>query len=115
MDLKENVFRLLEIENQIKHLKQNLDDLKNQKTQIENSLKSQLDKNGMKNKNIIFNDKKISYVSQKNYETFSKKYLLETLKLYLKNENVANEVTNFLYSNRKVNENYVIKISDKKK
>lgn len=43
---------------------------------------------------------KIKYNNTKVYNSVSKKYLINILNIYFKNELMANEVTNFIYNNR---------------
>jgi hypothetical protein len=113
-DLKNNLLQLLQINNSINQYKNEIDGLKKQKDNLEKNLIFYMEKNDMTNKNIIVNDQKIKYNTTKNYETFSKKYLLNNISTFLKDENVANELVNYLYNNREIKESKSIKITNTK-
>lgn len=113
-DLKNNLLQLLQINNTINEYKNELDGLKKKKDNLEKNLIIYMENNDMTNKNIIVNDQKIKYNTTKNYETFSKKYLLNKISIFLKDENVANELVNYLYNNREIKESKSIKITQSK-
>ena len=113
-DLKNNLLQLLQINNTINQYKNEIDSLKKQKDNLEKNLIIYMEKNDMTNKNIIVNDQKIKYNTTKNYETFSKKYLLNKISTFLKDENVANELVNYLYNHREIKESKSIKITQTK-
>ena len=70
-----------------------------------------MENNKMTNKNLIVNNNKIKYNNKKNYESFSKRYLLEKSNEFFKDQNTANQFVDFLYNNRGVKESKSIKIN----
>ena len=113
-DLKNNLLELLQINNSINQYKDEIDQLKKKKDNLEKNLIIYMEKNDMTNKNIIVNNQKIKYNTTKNYETFSKKYLLNKISSFLNDEHKANELVDFLYNNREIKESKSIKIISSK-
>ena len=110
-DLKNNLSQIIQLNNAIEHQKNELDKLKKQKDVIEKNLITFME-NNMTSKNLIVNNNKIKYNTTKNYETFSKKYLLEKSNLFFKDQNnIANQFVDFLYNNRSIKESKSIKIN----
>ena len=110
-DLKNNLIKILEINNEIEQYKTELDKLKKQKDNIEKNLIIYMESNDMVNKNIIVNNNKIRYNTTKNYESFSKKYLLNNISSFLKDEKIASQLVDHLYNNRNIKESKSIKIN----
>ena len=61
-----------------------------------------MEKNEVDFINIKNNDGggKLKYNKTKKYNSLSKKYLLNILNIYFKNENMAKELISFIYNNR---------------
>jgi len=110
-ELKNNLSQIIQLNNAIENQKSELDKLKKQKDVIEKNLITFMENNNMTSKNLIVNNNKIKYNTTKNYETFSKKYLLEKSNLFFKDQNIANQFVDFLYNNRNVKESKSIKIN----
>jgi hypothetical protein len=110
-DLKNNLSQIIQLNNAIEHQKSELDKLKKKKDVIEKNLITFMESNNMTNKNLIVNNNKIKYNTTKNYETFSKKYLLEKSNIFFKDQNIANQFVDFLYNNRSIKESKSIKIN----
>ena len=65
-------------------------------------------------KDIIFGNSKIKYTQTKVPEGITKKRIQDRLTIFLKNENIAKEATNFIYSERESKINTSIKITNTK-
>jgi len=113
-EFKHNLVKILEINNQLDAYKQEMDKLKSQKANIEKNLIVFFEENNMTNNNIIVNNNKIKYSTQKNYETFSKKYLTNNIYGFLKDKKIAEELVEHLYNNRNIKESKSIKITNNK-
>jgi len=112
-NLKNYLEKLIEIEEEEKKYKNYIDKLKKDKDNLNVNIINIIEKNNIGDKDIIINNKKIKYVTQKIQDGITKKHILERLKLYLKNENHALEALNFIYNNRESSLKKLIKISDK--
>ena len=110
-ELKNNLSQIIQINNAIEIQKSQLDKLKKNREIIENKLIIFMENNKMTNKNLIVNNNKIKYNTTKNYESFSKKYLLEKCNLFFKDSKISNEFVDFLYNNRGIKESKSIKIN----
>jgi len=114
-NLKNYVERLIEIENQEEKYKNRFMELKKEKEEISNSIIHFLEKNKMTNKDIIYGDSKIKYSQTKIQDGITKKLIQDRLKIFLKNEQMAIEATNFIYSDRNSEIKKSLKIFDIKK
>ena len=110
--LKEYVKKLIDFEAQEEHYKSIINNIKMEKEKINDSLMSLLEENNITDKDIIFGTKKIKYTSQKITESITKKLILERLTSYLKDENVAQQATNYIYSERNASVKNYIKITN---
>lgn len=111
--LKVYLEKLIEIDDEEKKYKEYIDNLKKEKDNLNQNIINIIERNKIMDKEIIINDKKIKYATQKVQDNITKKLILERLKIYLKNENSALEATNFIYNNRESTLKKLIKISDK--
>lgn len=114
-NLKDYIQNLVEIEKEEEKYKNILAKIKTEKDILSENIMNFMDKNNIKDKDIIFGDKKIKYISTKVQSSITKKLIFERLKVFLKSEEVANNATNFIYSERDNNLKYSLKISDIKK
>jgi len=112
-NLKIYLEKLIEIENEEKKYKNYIDNLKKDKDNLNKNIINIIEHNNIGDKDIIINNKKIKYVTQKIQDSITKKLILDRLKIYLKNEQHAIEATNFIYNNRESTMKKLIKISDK--
>ena len=110
--LKEYVKKLIEYEAQEEHYKNLMNNIKKEKEKINDGLMNLLVENNITDKDIIFGDKKIKYTSQKITENITKKLILERLTSYLKDENAAQQATNYIYSDRNASVKNYIKITN---
>ena len=111
-DLKTHIqeyLRLKKIENEYK---QEINKLKNSYDMIENNIISYMNQNDYLDKEIIFEKNKLKCSNVKTTETITKKYLFDKLKVFLKNEEAANQAVQFIYDERKISNKMSLKISD---
>ena len=80
--------------------KDKIKNLKNKKDKIHDNIVNYMSNNDILDKEIIYENNKIKCASSKITESITKKLILERLKLFLKDENLANQATNFIYSDR---------------
>jgi hypothetical protein len=114
-NLKEYVQKFFEIEKEEEKYKDILSKIKKQKDILNENIINFMDKNNIKDKDIIFGDKKIKYAATKVQASITKKLIYDRLTIFLKNEEIANNATNFIYSDRDNSLKYSLKISDIKK
>jgi hypothetical protein len=113
--LKEQVQKLIDLDNEEEILKKKSLQIKKKKEEVNDFIIQFLEKNNITNKDIIFGDKKIKYSTVKSTDGITKKLIYERLKVFLKDESLANDATQFIYSERNTSEKNVIKITDIKK
>ena len=111
-NLKESVKKLVELETEEEKYKNICINIKKQKEDLNINIMAYLEQNNATSKDIIFGDKKIKYSSSNVQDSITKKLINERLKIFLKNENLANEATNFIYSERNSVKKNCLKISD---
>ena len=111
-NLKVYIEKLIEIQKEEDKYKDIFANLKKEKDNINQYLMDFMDKNNIKDKDIIFGDKKIKYSSMKVQENITKKLIQERLKIFLKNDVLASNATNFIYSDRNNTQKNYLKISD---
>jgi seryl-tRNA synthetase len=112
--LKEYIEKLISLENQELKYKTEMNNIKKEKENISNSILNYMEKNNITNKEIIYGNNKIKYSSTKIQDNITKKLIFERLKIFLKNENLATEATNFIYSDRNNSIKKSLKISNNK-
>ncbi len=95
--------------------KDKIKNLKNKKDKIHDNIVNYMSNNDILDKEIIYENNKIKCASSKITESITKKLILERLKLFLKDENLANQATNFIYSDRNSSQKLSLKISNIKK
>lgn len=98
-------------QNYIDQLNKKIQEVRDQKKQIENQLIYEISKNGLQQQAITYNGKKI-YISKENtYDTLSFKFLEECLnKLFRENKIKVKEILNFIKSQRKKISSNIIKM-----
>ena len=107
---KKNIKRIIELENEEKQLKDNLNRIKEQKDKLNDNLIIFMETNNITTKDIIYGDKKIKYIRTKNIESITKKLIFEKLNQYFKSNKEATEITEFIYSDRKSDYKTSIKV-----
>jgi hypothetical protein len=112
--LKNNIEKLIQLENEENKHKEHINKLKKDKDEISTNIITFMERNKITDKDIIFGDSKIKYTQTKIQEGITKKRIHERLTTFLKNENIAKEATDFIYSEREAKINKSIKISNNK-
>lgn len=112
VNLKENVQKLLDLEAKEEEYKNILSHIKEEKELLSSSIMNFMESNNIKDKDIILGNKKIKYTSTKVQETISKKYLIEKLTQYFKNQDTANQLATFIYDSRSSSHKNHLKITD---
>lgn len=110
INLKNYVQKLIDLENEEERYKNMMTQLKKEKDTISNTIMDFMERNKIENKDIIFGDSKIKYVKNKVQDGITKKLIQERLKLFLKNEQLALQATEFIYSDRNTNIKKTLKI-----
>jgi len=112
--LKNNVEKLIELEKEEEKYKEYILNLKKEKEGITQNIVSFMERNKITDKDIIFGDSKIKYTQTKIQEGITKKRIHERLTMFLKNEQIAKDATDFIYSERDSKFNKSIKITNNK-
>ena len=110
--LKEYVQKLIELEEQEDQYKNIMSNIKKEKEIVNNGIMAFMEENKITEKDIIFGDKKIKYTSQKTTESITKKLIQERLTTFLKSVDMAQQATNYIYSDRNSNIKNFIKITN---
>lgn len=111
---KKNIKRIIELENEEKQLKDNLNRIKEQKDKLNDNLIIFMETNNITTKDIIYGDKKIKYIRTKNIEGITKKLIYEKLRNYFQSDKSATEATECIYKDRASEYKTAIKITDVK-
>jgi hypothetical protein len=111
-NLKEHVERLIALENEEEKYKNIFLKIKQEKETLNDNIMNYMEQNNVTHKDIIFGDKKIKYTTNNISENITKKLILERLKIFLKDEKIANDATNFIYSDRTSTQKHTLKITN---
>lgn len=111
-DLKDYVQKLIELEKEEEKYKNIYINIKKEKDKLTDNILNFMEQNDIKDKDIIYGDKKIKYSTIKIQDGITKKLIEERLKIFLKNENQAHEATNFIYTGRNSSNKNFIKITN---
>jgi len=111
-DLKKNIqeyLRLKSIENEYKN---KISTIRESSDNIENNIVSYMNDNDFLDKEIIFDKNKLKCTNLKTQESITKKLIIDRLKKFLKNDDVALKATEFIYDNRKSTNKLTLKVSN---
>lgn len=108
--LKENVERLVTINEEYIELNTRLQELRNEKQNLEKETTILLEKLNMSNKTFVLNDNKIQPKKTIQYQSLSIKYIQDSLSGYLDESQVSN-IIEILKSNREKKEKIEFKIN----
>ena len=114
-NLKNNIERLLELENQADEYKNRLNQLKTDIDYANKNIMQIMENNGITQKDIVIGDKKIKYITQNTQEVITKKLIIEKSRQFFQNEDQSNKFVNFLYNDRNLVTKKLIKITDNKR
>ncbi len=115
IELKTFISDFIHLNKQEDELKQKMKYLKTKKDKIHNSIINYMSEHDITNKDILFEDNKISCSTVKTTECITKKLIFEKLKVFLKSEDMAVKATDHIYNERQVTQKYALKISNAKK
>ena len=109
--LKSYVQKLIELDEQETKYKALLNEIKDKKEEVSETLMNIMVTNQIQDKDIILAGKKVKYAVSNTQEAITKKLILDKLTLYFKDAKQAEQVTQFIYDQRNtVTKNY-LKIS----
>jgi hypothetical protein len=108
-EFKDAVKKYVQIDNERKFLSQKSSKLKKDQDNIESFILTFMESNNMTDKNILISDGKLQYNTTSTSESLTKKYLLEKLTIFFKNEKKAEECAKFLYNSRGTREKVGLK------
>ena len=102
-EFNSNVIKWMEYDNEIKQYNEKIKSIKSEKSSLEVDILSHIENNDLKNN--IFNlpsySSKVQYNTNKSYETMSYKFLEDRFTKYFNDPAKANELLEFLKSERK--------------
>ena len=109
--LKSYVQKLIELDEQETKYKALLNEIKDKKEDVSETLMNIMVTNQIQDKDIILGGKKVKYAVSNTQEAITTKLILDKLTLYFKDAKQAEQVTQFIYDQRNtVTKNY-LKIS----
>ena len=108
--LKENIEKLITINEEYTELTNRLQELRNQKQILEKETTEIMHKLNMSNKTFILNEHKIQPKKTIQYQSLSLKYIQDSLSGYL-DENQVSNIVEILKSNREKKEKFEFKIN----
>jgi|LakMenEpi03Aug12_release.lakeMendotaPanAssembly.Ray.scaffolds.fasta_scaffold258034_1 hypothetical protein len=108
-EFKEAVKKWVDLDNERKNVMQKSNNIKKDMDNVESFIITFMESNNMTDKNILINDGKLCYDLTKTHETLTKKFMLDKLTLYFKDEEKAKDIVEYLYDNRGVKDKKSIK------
>ena len=100
-DFKNDLKNWLQYDNEEKSIKDNLKNIKDKKIKYEDKILSYMENNNLTNKDIILdNDCKIKYKATNVVKGITKKLIYDKLKRYFNSYEKAEDITNYIYSER---------------
>lgn len=108
--LKENIERLITINEEYSELNTRLQELRHEKQKLEKETSIVMEKLNMSNKTFVLNDNKIQPKKTIQYQSLSLKYVQDSLSGYL-DENQVSNIIEILKSNREKKEKLEFKIN----
>jgi hypothetical protein len=108
-EFKMSIKKWVELDEKQKKIREVSTKLKKDKDKYQEYILDYMSSNNIKDKNILINDGKLCYGESKTSQTISKKYIIEKLTTYFKNETKAEEIANLLYDNREIKKKSFLK------
>ena len=115
INLKNHIEKLLELEEEEEKYKNLFNNIKKKKENLNNEIMFYMEKNNITNKDIIYGNNKIKYTQTNVTDGITKKLINERLSVFLQDEKIALDATNFIYSDRSSSVKKQIKIIPQKK
>ena len=109
-NLKKYIEKLVELDNEEEKYKSIFTNIKKEKENINNTIMKYMEDNNITDKDIIYGDKKIKYSTSNIIDNITKKLILDRLKIFLKDEKMAEEATKFIYTDRASSKKNTLKI-----
>ena len=113
-DLKNNLSLYLKLKDEENQLKDKISKLKSKSDDIHDSILNYMNEKEILDKELIFDKRKIKCTQSKISESITKKLILDRLMNYFEDESKANEITNYIYNNRKSTNKILLKVSNLK-
>ena len=100
-----------DIQTYIDQLNKKIQEVREHKKQIESKLITEIQRNGLQERAITYNKRKVYITKENTYDTLSYKFLEDCLiKLYRGDKNKVNEIIKFIKQQRKKQSTNVIKM-----
>jgi hypothetical protein len=112
-NLKIVVQKLIELDEEEARYKNLLNEIKDKKEEMSDIVMNIIISQKIEEKDIILGEKKVKCITTRNPESITKKLINDKLEMYFNDRKRANEVTQFIYSQRNVITKKLLKISSK--
>jgi len=112
--LKPCVQKLIELDNEEAKYKAILNEIKDKKEEVSEILINILVSTQSQHKDIFLGGKKVKYSVLNTQESITKKLILDKLTMFLKDEKLAEQATQFIYDKRNIITKNILKISNHK-
>ena len=100
MSFEQNIQKWVSLDNKIKILNDNLNQLREQRAELSKSLYAYAERNNLNNANIQISDGKLKFVTSKVSNPLSFKYVEKTLGEIISNEEQVKKIVNYLKEHR---------------
>lgn len=100
MSFEQNIQKWVSLDNKIKILNDNLNQLREQRAELSKSLYNYAERNNLNNANIQISDGKLKFVTSKVSNPLSFKYVEKSLGEIISNEEQVKKIVNYLKENR---------------
>jgi len=100
MSFEQNIQKWVSLDNKIKILNDNLNQLREQRAELSKSLYTYAERNNLNNANIQISDGKLKFVTSKVSNPLSFKYVEKSLGEIISNEEQVKKIVNYLKEHR---------------
>ncbi len=100
MSFEQNIQKWVSLDNKIKILNDNLNELREQRAELSKSLYTYAERNNLNNANIQISDGKLKFVTNKVSNPLSFKYVEKTLGEIISSEEQVKKIVNYLKEHR---------------
>jgi hypothetical protein len=100
MSFEQNIQKWVSLDNKIKILNDNLNQLREQRAELSKSLYTYAERNNLNNANIQISDGKLKFVNSKISSPLSFKYVEKTLGELISSEEQVKKIVNYLKDHR---------------
>ena len=102
MSFEQNIQKWVSLDNKIKILNENLNELREQKSELSKSIFSFAEKNNLQNANVQISDGKLKFVTTKVSTPLSFKYVEKSLGEVIPNNDQVKKIVDYLKRNRDI-------------